>query len=68
MKLKFADRLKEIRAEKKIDQKALAKIIGVAQSAVSQWENGINEPKASYIFALCEYFEVSADYLLGLED
>ena len=68
MDIRISDRIKEIRIEKNIDQKTLAKAIGVAQSAISQWENGINEPKASYIVALSKYFNVSADFLLGIEE
>ena len=68
MKTKIAERIKELRDEKKINQSDLAKEIGVAQSAVSQWEAEINEPKASYILLLAYFFDVSTDYLLGKED
>ena len=66
--MKFQERLKELRLIKGISQKELGQIIGATYSAVSYWETGINEPKLSYIIALCNYFEVSADYLLGLSD
>ena len=65
---KFANRLKELRTAKGISQKELGKIIGGSYSAVSYWEQGINEPKISYVIALCRYFDVSADYLLGITD
>ncbi|MBQ8309231.1 MAG: helix-turn-helix transcriptional regulator [Clostridia bacterium] len=68
MENKFANRLKELRTAKGISQKELGKIIGGTYSAVSYWEQGINEPKISYVIALCRYFDVSADYLLGLID
>ena len=57
----------ELRKEKKISQAALAKEIDASQKAVDFWEKGINEPKASYIIALSNYFGVSSDFLLGLE-
>ncbi len=66
--MKFQERLKELRLLKGVSQKELGSIIGATYSAVSYWETGINEPKLSYIIALCKYFEVSADYLLGLTD
>ncbi len=66
--MKFQLRLKELRLAKGVSQKELGKIIGATYSAISYWENGTNEPKMSYIVALCKYFEVSADYLLGLTD
>ena len=61
-------RIRELREEKGINQKKLAQEIGVAQSAISQWESGVNEPKASYVLYLAEYFDVTADYLLGREE
>ncbi|MDE5729576.1 MAG: helix-turn-helix domain-containing protein [Clostridia bacterium] len=66
--MKFQERLKELRISKGVSQKELGKLIGATYSAISYWETGVNEPKLSYIIALCKYFEVSADYLLGLSD
>ena len=64
----FQNRLKELRTAKGVSQKDLGVAIGATYSAVSYWEKGINEPKISHVIALCKYFDVSADYLLGLED
>ncbi len=64
----FSERLKELRLEKGLTQKKLGEIIGTTYSAISYWENGTNEPKISYVIALCKYFNVTADYLLGLSD
>lgn len=61
-------RLKELREESGLSQQALAKRIGVSQKAVDFWEKSVNEPKASYIVALCDFFDISADYLLGRTD
>ena len=58
-------RIKELRLERGISQAELAKNIGVSQKAIDYWEREVNEPKASYIIALCDFFLVSADYLLG---
>lgn len=60
----ISQQIKELRLEKGISQQALAKAIGVSQKAIDYWERGINEPKASYIVLLADYFCVSADYLL----
>ena len=64
----IANIIKELRIEKKISQFSLAKEIGVSQKAIDYWERGINEPKASYIVKLADYFEVSADFLLGRKE
>ena len=57
--------IRELRRERNLSQAQLAHAIGVSQKAIDYWERGINEPKASYIVKLCDFFEVSADYLLG---
>ncbi len=48
--------------------KQLAKELGTTDAAISNWENEINEPKISYLRSIAMFFNVSADYLLGLED
>ncbi len=58
----------ELRKEAGISQAQLANEIGVSQRAISLWETGANEPKATYIYKLAVFFNVSSDYLLGLED
>ena len=64
----FADRLKELRLEKGLSQRLLADALGYNQSMISFWENKINEPTETAIRKAALYFEVSADYLLGLTD
>ena len=64
----FSERLRELREEKQLSMLALAKKIGVSDAAICKWENGTNEPKACYIILLANFFEVSTDYLLGLEN
>ena len=61
-------RIYELRIERKLSQAELGSAIGVNARAVSYWEKEVNEPKASYIFALSKFFGVTSDYLLGLED
>lgn len=64
----FGERLKELRKEKGLSQKALASHLGCNQSMVCFWENGVNEPTESSIRKVALFFDVSADYLLGLID
>lgn len=63
--MQLGDKIKELRTENGLSQGALAKQIGVSQKAIDYWERGINEPKASYIVKLADYFDISADVLLG---
>ena len=48
-------------------QRELAEIIGVTQDSVSLWEKGKRLPATEHIIALCKFFKISADYLLGLD-
>lgn len=64
----FGIRLKELRTEKHLTQKQLAEKLGYNQSMICFWERGVNEPTESAIRKVALFFEVSADYLLGLED
>jgi len=58
----------ELRARaNKMTQKKLAKELGVAQSTVSSWERDITTIHAKDLVNLCNYFNVSADDLLGLK-
>lgn len=64
----FNEKLKQLRTERRLSQKALAQAIDFTQSNISEWEQGRIEPSIGAAIALCRFFEVSADYLLGLED
>ena len=64
----FPKRLKELRMEKGISMTELAKEIGVSAIAVSRWERGLQIPNIDYAVAIAKFFNVSADYLLGLVD
>ena len=51
-----------------LSQSALAKILNTTQDTVSLWELNKRTPDAEMIVKLCKLFQVSADYLLGLEN
>ena len=64
----FAERLKSLRTENKLSQMELAKLVGVSQSGIKQWENAERIPNAEVVVKFAKFFNVSTDYLLGLED
>lgn len=64
----LGETIKQLRIEKTLTQPQLAKAIGVSNGIISTWENNLNEPKATYIKRLAIFFDVTTDYLLGLED
>ena len=64
----LGETIKLLRRSFELTQPQLAERIGVSKGIISIWENNINEPKATYVKKLCDFFEVSADYLLGRSD
>lgn len=67
-KTMFAQNLKELREAAGIGQVRLASEIGVSKGIISLWENGKREPTLSYLVLLAKYFNVSIDFLVGLEN
>lgn len=64
----FGKRLRELRAERNISQAQFAQEIGINLKLVCLWETDRSEPTAPNIVKLAEYFDVPADYLLGLSE
>ena len=66
--MSFGKNLKNLRCAKlpPLTQTDLANAIGVTQRTISFLETGASEPSLRDITAICRYFNVSADYLLGL--
>ena len=64
----FGKRLMQLRKEHHETQPALAELLGVGKSQISEIENGNHTTSAERIVLLCEHYHVSADYLLGLTD
>ena len=62
-----ADKIKFSREGKNMTQTELAKISGITRSSVNAWEMGISVPSTQYIVELAGLFEVSTDFLLGIE-
>ena len=66
--MKFTERfLLELKANK-ITQKELAEKLQIDESNITKWKKGENLPSLTVFFELCRLLDVSADYLLGLED
>lgn len=59
--------IKELRQEKGMTQTQLAEKLNVTQKAVSRYELEEIDLSTELIIKLCEIFEISSDYLLGIE-
>ena len=61
-------KLRELRVELGIKQEDLAKIIGVQDYTIGNWERERSEPSIEHLIKLADYFQCSVDELLGRED
>ena len=64
----FAERLKELRTEKGLSIQALSKEIKIGVASICRWENCQADVKVSQLVILAKYFDVTIDYLMGLEN
>lgn len=65
MNADFSRVLSLLRQEKGISQRRAAAALGISQALLSHYENGIREPGLAFVAKACDYYHVSADYLLG---
>lgn len=63
----YGQRIKELRIERKMTQTELAKILNTTQKSISKYETEFLDLNTDTIIELCKFFNISADYLLGLE-
>ena len=64
----YYKRIRELREDNDILQKDIAKLLNTTQQHYSRIENGSTEITADRIITLAKYYNVSADYILGLSD
>ncbi len=64
----FGEKLKALRLSMGVSQKVVSSALGLTRNAFTNYENGIREPSLETLKKICVYFDVSADYLLGLLD
>lgn len=68
MKLNIGGNIKRLRKEKEITQEEFSEIIGVSCQSVSRWENDSCYPDIELIPVIADFFGVSTDYLMGLDN
>jgi len=61
----FSDKLSALRRERGWSQRKVAGELGISQALLSHYENGLREPRLEFVSRICDYYGVSADYLLG---
>lgn len=58
--------LRELREDRDYKQADIAAVLGTTQQVYSRYENGVNEMPIRHLRRLCQYYHVSADYVLSL--
>ena len=61
----FSRPLSLLRQERGVSQRTAASDLGISQALLSHYENGIREPGLSFVVKACDYYHVSADFILG---
>lgn len=60
--------IRELREDNNLKQIEIAEILGTTQQVYSRYEKGINEIPLRHIITLCNFYKVSADYILGMTE
>ena len=65
MTSEFSRTLSLLRRERGVSQRTAANDLGISQALLSHYENGVREPGLSFVVKACDYYNVSADFILG---
>lgn len=66
--LKLAERLLELRKERKLTQEITAKKLEISMKSYCRYETGEREPTASTLVRMADFYDVTLDYLVGRSD
>lgn len=66
--MSYFERLKQLRSQKKLTKRDMARYFQVAESTYGKWELGQRKPDLKTLTSLADFFNVSVDYLLGITD
>ena len=64
----YTQRLEDLRKDRDLTQEQVAKMLGLKREQYRRYETGINEIKAGFFMNVCRFYNMSADFLLGLTD
>ena len=65
---KFNQVFKELKKESGLSDKKLGELLGVSHSTICRWENGQSDIKSNDLIKVAQFFGVTLEYLVGLED
>lgn len=64
----YARRLRDLRTDRELSQVQIAVVLGTTKNQVGKYERGEQEMPIRHLITLCNYYGVSADYVLGLPE
>lgn len=67
-KLMYIRRIRDLREDHDLTQQNVADILGTSQTMYARYERGANELPLRHLLTLCELYQVSSDYILGLTE
>lgn len=65
---KYVKKMRDLRIDHDKTQKQIAEVLGTSQTMYARYERGANELPIHHLLILCDYYGVTADYLLGLSE
>ena len=68
MTFAYIKRIRDLRVDHDLTQQEIAEVLGTSQSMYARYERGANELPIHHLLTLCDYYRVSADYILGRTD
>ena len=61
-------RIRDLREDRDLTQKDIAKMLGMSQTGYSKYETGENDIPTAILVRLADFYQISIDYLLGRTD
>lgn len=66
--INYIKRIRDLREDSDKTQQQIADYLGTSQTMYARYERGANELPIRHLISLCKYYNVSADYILGLSN
>ena len=61
------NKLRGLREDNDLTQTQIAEVLGTSQTMYARYERGANEMPIRHLITICRYYNISADYILGLD-
>lgn len=66
--MKYQQRIRDLREDHDMTQAQVALLLGTTKNQVGKYERGEQDMNIKHLYTLCNFYNVSADYVLGLPE